>query len=834
MNIAFDATAILAPMSKNRGIGNYNLAQFSEMIKRDKENHYFMFNVFEPFGLWNYPNLTEEYFACGRNLSLLKRNDGAFMGALIRRFIEKNQIDIFYITSPFDDLVPAYRKEWFEGVKVVSTLYDIIPYVFRKHYFAPDGKIPKWYQERIDMIRWTDKLLAISQSAKDDLISYLNFDKEHIEVIWGAPNDIFCKKEYSEVEKSALRQKFNLKEQFIICTGGDDERKNIAGLIEAYGRLPRNLIEKFGLAIVCKLQPASVERYTALAKKMKVEREVVLTNFVTDEELVQLYNMSSLAAFPSKYEGFGLPVVEAWACGKPVLTSNNSSLVQIGGDAATLVDAEKVEDIARGLVEALQDDKLESMAKRGEERLGKFQWTKVADAAIHSLKQLEPEIKCRNEKPRLAFFTPLPPLQSGISDYSVDILTVLANYFQVDVYIDDGYAPDCDIPQSICIFNHKVFSKNAKQYSHVLYQMGNSMFHYYMYSYLRKYGGILVLHDYNMHGVAQHIGLTIMKDDFKTYREYLSEDLPAAQVEHCIDELKHGRWPDRRVEINGFVVNYADKVIVHIDKEKEKLLHKDIGRTVKRIPLYMTVEPMVSVAEAKKALYINENQLVLAAFGHIHETKRAIPLLKAAVRAFREYENAIFIFVGKLDATIEKEFKQIQKSSGLSERIVVTGYTSLEKFYSYIDAADVCFNLRYPDNGGNSGVLNRILSRGKCVVVNDVNHFGELPDDACIKLAPVETMSSAEEEEQIYKTMRRMIEEPEIRLGIARRAREYAENEMNLEEVGREYAEFILSSTKNTIDEAMLRDLRENEITNNCYSDDEIRGIAKTLAYCIG
>ena len=833
MNIAFDAVAILGPMSKNRGIGNYSLAQFQEMIARDQENQYFFFNVFEPFTLGDYPNLTEECFDCGKDRGLLNIADGLVYENLVRSYIEKNKIDVFYITSPFDDNVPVYRKEWFDGVKTVATVYDIIPYIFKEHYFNNHIIGAAWYLERIEMLRWMDKLLVISQSVKDDLVEYLDFKEDNIEVIWGAPNKMFKPVDISPTDAERIKKKYRIRNKFIMCTGGDDERKNIAGLIEAYAGLSEHLKREYSLVIVCKLQKAAVERYSNLAKSFGIRDCVSLTNFVSDEELSQLYNMASLVAFPSKYEGFGLPVVEAWACHTPVLTSDNSSLVQIAGDAATIVNADDIMSITRGLEEALQEECLKLMMEKGKERLALFQWPVVADRVVHEINKMKRENITAQKRMRLAYFSPLPPQESGIADYSVDVLNALSDQIEIDVFIDDGYEADCQLNSNICVYNHQEFHARAGEYDQVLFQMGNSLYHYYMYPYLRKYGGVLVLHDYNMHGVGQCIALHVKDDNLRTYEEYLSEDYPKEFVENYLDGIRKGKKVDTSYELNGFVTNYADKIIVHSEYAREKLLERNIGRNVKVIPHYAKIEEIRNRESAKHRFGFADDSIVFAAFGHVHETKRIIPILKAAIKLMKQNEKVYIQFVGKLDDQIKDEFKKLCDNSGVADRIAVTGYVDLEEFVDYIDATDVCLNLRHPYNGENSGSLARILAKRKCAVVNDIGSFGEVPDECCVKLPAVDTMSSAKEEKLIYQTMAKLAEDIEYREEIAENARRYAEEVLDLRKIAEQYSEFIFDDRKHTVTEDVINQIREQEVFGKQYSQQEIRGIAKTLAYCV-
>lgn len=840
MNIAFDATAILGPMSKNRGIGNYALSQFRMMIKNDTENKYFLLNCFEPFSLFEDPKdaglVHEEYFYAGKDRFLIQNEKyKAVFGQIVKEFIRKNDIDVFYITSPFESNCYLYDREWFADVKVVVTVYDIIPYVFRERYLA-DKTTYHWYMKCVDMLRWCDKLLVISESVKTDLINYLQFPPDKIECIWGAVDERYQVVPITESDKDYFRNKFGIQNKFIMCTGGDDDRKNIAGLIEAYSRIGDKLIKEYQLVIVCKLSKESEERYYGLSDKLGIKDRVVLTNFVSYEDLVKLYNMADLMAFPSQYEGFGLPVVEAFASGTAVLTSNNSSLVEIAGDAAYLVDPFSIQDIARGLKEALLDENRNVMAEKGFEQLKKFQWEVVADDAIRAINSLDfsgAEKEENTEKKKIAFFTPLPPVQSGISDYSVDILNGISKYFDVDVFVDSGYEPVCELQGNIKVYNHKRFDPKTK-YFDIIYQMGNSEYHFYMYPYVKKYKGTVVLHDYNLHGAVQYKAL-FQEKDYDLYRNYLLEDYSTQRVDEYIGDLKAGKTSLAvyDMELNGFITNYANKIIVHSDEAREKLLKKDIARDVRTIRHYAAIEKLADAEKAKEKLGYKKEDVVFAAFGHMHTTKRVVPILKAFAKLCKEYDDAKFVFVGKLDEGIKKVFYDLVNSNRLGDKVKVTGYTELDEFIEYIDATDVCLNLRYPYNGETSGSLMRILAKGKCVLINDIGSFGEIPDGACVKLPNVETMVSEEAEvEFIYKEMRALLEEPEKRAAIGKAARKYAEENLDINIVCRQYAEYILQNRRNVLNEQLLREIRTNELLPKGYNDMEIGLLAKTLAYC--
>ena len=840
MNIAFDATAVMGSLSRNRGIGNYAFSQFKNMIKRDANNQYYLINFYDELHLGDVinhsANLHEYRFYTGKEYFILSDTRfSVIIGDIIRNFIEEHQIDIFYITSPFEANICVYQKEWFANTKVVTTVYDIIPYVMKEHYL-PNKSIYEAYMERVNMLRWMDRYLVISQSVKDDMINYLHFDADKIDVIYGAADESFCQVTVTDDEKSALSSKYDIKGPFVLCTGGDDERKNLEGLIIAYSKLPAHLIANHQLVIVCKLTAPSKKRYSEMIRKNRVIGRVILTNYIPNEELLQLYNLAHLLVFPSKYEGFGLPVVEAWACGTPVLTSNNSSLGEIAGDAAVLVDPFRVEDITRGLITALTNTDLSALQIKAKERLKQFQWDVVADLALTYLEKeyrllttKEEAFVAERTKPKLAFFTPLPPVKSGISDYSVDILNVLCDYFDIDVFIDNGYQPEHSLNPAIHMFHHKKFV--AKKYQQILYQMGNSEYHTYMYPYIMKFGGTLVLHDYNMHAVAYHVSVW-KKSNLALYRKYLLEDYPADYVNEYLHAIKRVALAPKlvEVELNGFVSNYASKIIVHSDEAKAKLLERDIGRNVKKINSYAKIEPLIDSSIAKKVIGVPDDVVVFSSFGHIHQTKRALPILKAFHRLCMQYEQVHYYFVGLPDVGIKDELYLYIQQNHLEDKVTITGYIELDQFKSYIDATDICVNLRYPSNGETSGSLMRILAKGKCVMINDIGSFSEIPSECCVKLPSVETMADDQEIERILQEFEQLLSDKDKINQICTNARKYAETHLDIKKIVKQYASFINDGRVPALSEQLLR-IIEQEVHNKCYTSEQVEELVHMLGY---
>jgi len=561
MNIAIDLMSILGP-TKNRGIGYYTTSQLKALFTLDKENNYFLLNLFEDIQLKDVlyydGNVSEYYFNTGNNLLLWEYPE--LIGEIYKNFILEHKIDLFYITSPFDHRHPL-EKTWFVNTKYIVTIYDLIPYIFPNEYLKTN-EMKKLYKKALELVINSDGMLAISQSVKNDLLKYnICKNKNKIKVInAGADINRFHIINISEDEKLQMQKKYGIFNNFILCVGGDDERKNIAYLIEAYSHLSEELRLQYQLVIVCHLPKSSEERYYTIAKKMGVVDRVVFTKFVSDEDLTKLYNMAFVSAFVSKYEGFGLPVLESMMCGVPVLTSNNSSLVEIAGDAAILVDPFDITDIVRGLNDLLSKTDLDVLRKAGFERAKSFSWEKTAKLTLDAICNVTPKLykpltECNCK--RIAFFTPLPPIQSVISNYSVDIINKLVKHISIDVFIDIDYSYNCLLPQNVNVYKHTKFFIKRKKYDKIIFQLGNNNYHEYMLGYIRKYNGIVVLHDYNL---------------------------------------------------NDSVLNFADIIIVNSKWEKKQLLIKNIEANVQYIHNY--VQNLNNIFYGTETEEINLNKII--------------------------------------------------------------------------------------------------------------------------------------------------------------------------------------------------------------------------------
>ncbi len=849
MNIAIDVQPHLSPNSKNRGIGNYAADQLRLLLLTDRENNYVLFNLYseesilELLGLTEkeMPHVKEFYLYTGEKEYLIQKEPNGLkqrylnvMEKIVRRFLREEAIDIFYFTSPFD-YWNIFRAEWFEGVKTIATVYDIIPYLFQKRYLGNNKALQKWYMDIIEFLKKMDRLLVISQSVKDDLMEHIKIDGDKIDVIYSGIDRRYRKLDFIG-DAEDIRSRYGIFGKFIMCTGGADPRKNLNELIEAYSMLPDSTKKEYMLAIVCSLHPAGEEELRETASRFGVSDRIILTNFVPFDHLLKLYNMASLMAFPSQYEGFGLPVIEAMACGTPVLCSNNSSLSEIAQGAGILVDPFDTKDIARGLLEALEKTDLKKFQPEMKKRVDCFTWENTVALTMKSIQKIGKEEKpsaISGKKKKIAMFTPLPPMESGIADYSFDIINALKNIYDIDVFVEGGYEGNPFDNGTVRVIPYEKYKKDS--YDKTIFQVGNSTFHTYMFDIIKKVGGIVVLHDCNLHGILYH--MTAEKGDFRSYQSLLAEE-DAEFAKNYVSMLKDGRCAPKIFEFytNSFVTDYADKIIVHSSFAKEQLLRRDISRDVTVIPLYTVLSEKGDRIALREKYGIAKDAFAVASFGFVAETKRPMKALEAFGRIAEENEKAVYLFVGKAEDAVEKEIRKFEKEKGLEGRIMITGFTPLDAFEEYIELSDACIALRYPYNGESSASVTRILGHKKPLIVSDIGSFGELPDGVCKKAPLSLTTDDSREVEAITVFLRSIMENSTFASEMEERTADYVKNTLSIELIARQYAA-VIEKEKNSgvITEAFLKELYHNEIKPlGQKASLEAEKISAALAYSKG
>jgi glycosyltransferase involved in cell wall biosynthesis len=257
--------------------------------------------------------------------------------------------------------------------KYIITIHDLTPFITPKESKFGRPLIYKLFFPRT--LKTADKIIADSNSTKQDLIRYFNIPEEKIKVILLAADEKF--KPLNKEEIDEFKQEYNLNFPFILYVGTLEARKNILTLIRAWYKLKKKGINH-KLVITGKKGWKYKELFGTI-DNLNLQNDIIFTGYVPEEDLPALYNAAELFVYPSIYEGFGLPPLESMACGTPVITSNTSSLPEVVGDAGIMVDPYDVDGLADAMYEVLSIDGLrEDMIKKGLERAKMFSWKKCA------------------------------------------------------------------------------------------------------------------------------------------------------------------------------------------------------------------------------------------------------------------------------------------------------------------------------------------------------------------------------------------------------------------------------------------------------------------------
>lgn len=222
-----------------------------------------------------------------------------------------------------------------------------------------------------------DAIIAISNHTKMDCIKYLGIPEEKIRVIYEAADEIFKPEKIKEEMKNHLKDKYGIEFPFILSVGTLEKRKNLPNVLKAFYRLKKTG-NHHKLVIVGKIGWKYNKIFSTM-EELDLKKDVIFTGYVPDEDLVKIYNAADLFVFPSIYEGFGLPPLEAMACGCPVITSNTSSLPEVVGDAGVTVDPYDDKALADEMHRILSNDGFKTeLSKKSLERAELFSWRQTA------------------------------------------------------------------------------------------------------------------------------------------------------------------------------------------------------------------------------------------------------------------------------------------------------------------------------------------------------------------------------------------------------------------------------------------------------------------------
>ncbi len=358
MRIGFDGTPLLGQRS---GVGYYTSNLLAALMEVEPHWEYLLYSNRPLNGLE--PPLPLAQKADQRYFS---RSRWLWMQTILPSTIRQSRPHLCHFTNA---LAPLRQP-----VPYVLTIHDASLFVY--------GEYHPWARHltmRLMLPTIASRaaaIITVSHHSRREIIHHLDLDPAKIHVVYEAAAEAF-RPTHEPQELARVQQKYKLPAEFVLYVGTLEPRKNLVRLLQAVkqGRdsgLPHQLVLAGGMGWM-------MDSFEDEVRALGMEEAVHYLGYIPTQDLPALYSLATVFAFPSLYEGFGLPPLEAMACGAPVLTSKSSSLAEICGDAAYLVDPHSVEDIAAGLQALLGDEALrEELRCKGLERAAGFSWRRAA------------------------------------------------------------------------------------------------------------------------------------------------------------------------------------------------------------------------------------------------------------------------------------------------------------------------------------------------------------------------------------------------------------------------------------------------------------------------
>ncbi|AXA94086.1 glycosyltransferase [Massilia sp. YMA4] len=792
MRIVIDLQASQAS-SANRGIGRYSLALAQAMARRagPHELHLVLNNHFpDSIGQLRaafdglVPREFIHTFDVPAPLAEYDRANAWRIRAaeqLREHFLASLQPDLVHVASLFEGLGDNAVASVAHGTgrfDTAVTLYDLIPLQAKDKYLA-EPHVANWYYRKLQGLKNAELLLGISGYTADEAVSVLQLPADRVVNISSAVDSIFQPRTLGPEQLAALRQRYGLQREFIMYTGGIDYRKNIEGLIEAYAALPAETRRRYQLAIVCNVHERDRIRLQHHAQGIGVPQgDLVLTGFVPDADLVDLYNCTALFVFPSLQEGFGLPALEAMACGAPVIGSATTSIPEVIGRADALFDPTRIDAIAERMQAVLTDpDFAQQLREHGLRQARLFSWDESARRALEAFEDvhrrstparqaavaLEPAAPARRR--RLAYVSPLPPERSGIADYSAELLPELARYYDIDVILAQDTLTDTWVAANFAQRSVAWFDEHAHEFDRILYHFGNSAYHSHMFGLLERHPGIVVLHDFFMSGIVNYL------EPAAPYPNAYCRAIYESHGYHALtDEIVHGREHSLyQCPANRAVLTQAAGMIVHSQHSRE-LADTWYGAGTaadwQMIPLLRVQPGEIDRAGARRKLGIADGDFVLCTFGLMGLTKCNDKLLEAWLNSSLGSDpRCHLVFVG--ENNIHEFGRNLVARIGNHPRIKITGFASQELYRLYLSAADAAVQLRSRSRGETSATVLDCLAYRLPTVINAHGSAAEVADDVAIKLPDQFT------EEELAQAILRLRDDRELARELSQRAASY-------------------------------------------------------------
>ncbi|MDB5412768.1 MAG: glycosyl transferase family 1 [Rubritepida sp.] len=687
--------------------------------------------------------------------------------------------DLLHLGSVFEgwrhDIVTTWPAE-LERPAIAATVYDLIPLTLRDMYldgmWREAGLVP-WYARCLDEVAACAPLLAISEATRDELLHHLHLPPERVVTIGGGVSPHFAPPGLAAEARAALLRRYGLREGFLLYLGAGDPRKNEGVLLTAFARLPAELRARHPLAIG-HVNPPHL-RAQANAAGLS-EAELICLPFVEEADLPGLYETTALFVMPSLAEGFGLPILEAMACGAPCIASDTSAMPEVLGRADARFDPRDPAALAALMQRMLEaPELLADLAAYGPRRAREFSWDKVAVRAWAGFEGAP--LARLSGRPRrrktLALVSPLPPAPSGIADYAAELAPALAAHYAVTLV---SAAPaEGALSGRMPWMSETDFAGGGGRFDRILYQLGNNPLHAPAITrLLPRFPGIVTLHDSAI-------------TDLRNVIDAQSEAEPRA-ARLAREEGYPAIFTSRELAGSAGPLAEALGVVLH-SGHAQWLMEAEYGQAALRhtavVPHLRHPTILPERGAARAALGVPEEAFVLASFGLLTAKKLPERVLSGFASLARLDPGARLVFVGGSEDGCGPAVIAEASRLGLVGRVAVTGRASVEAYRRWLAAADLAVQLRQGSRGESSGAVKDVLMAGLPLVANSHGALAELEEVGC-RLIP-----EAAELHDLADALTGLWRDPSGRAALGAAARAWAARELDPARIAAIYAGLI-------------------------------------------
>ena len=379
MRILIDASGIV---NETTGVGQYSLQLLKALSGIDDKNEYFVVlqkMLKDTHLIYNLENK--------HNFSLIKGNTSAVgpkKQFYYYKLLKRNCFN-FDLLHSLNSELPLYGN-----IKTVVTIHDLkyikYPYFFNKLSIIKSRYLKYTMKKGAEK---ANKIIAISRSTKKDIIRLLGIEKDKITVIYEASNLGMYSRTNDDILNSDILKKYSIQKPYFLYVGEKRSHKNLEGLIKAFAIFKEKYDNRNSSLVIVGKKYSGYKEYMTRAINLGVAKNIIFTGFIFDEHLKALYSEAEILLLVSFYEGFGIPILEAMECGIPVITSNISSMPEVAGEAALLVDPNNIQEIVEKMNNIVNSKTLrKQLIESGLKRVKRFSWITTARQTLKVYKEI--------------------------------------------------------------------------------------------------------------------------------------------------------------------------------------------------------------------------------------------------------------------------------------------------------------------------------------------------------------------------------------------------------------------------------------------------------------